>query len=138
MHIISVFACLYYLAKERNMMKNAKWAVLVLILFACGSINISINMKFNEMAWIDYRAFPGGPLMFLLQEQAITVNTVGSSFSIIVGFLTDSLLVSVSYLCLVCQTELYYNFLLDLSSSCRLSDVVCNRHSHSNVAVHVQ
>ncbi|KJA26457.1 hypothetical protein HYPSUDRAFT_36170 [Hypholoma sublateritium FD-334 SS-4] len=92
-HIISLFACLYYLAKERNTKKNAKWAIFVLILFACGSINISVNMKSNEMTWIDYRGFPGGPLMFLLQEQAITINTVRSSFSTIVGFLTDLLLI---------------------------------------------
>lgn len=51
-------------------------------------------MKFNELAWIDLRGYPGGPLMFLLQEQANPIQIRGNAFAIIIGFLTDALLVS--------------------------------------------
>jgi len=98
MHIISVFTCAYYLIQERKFKTNVKWLFFIVILFICGTVNISINMRFNELAWIDLRGYPGGPLMFLLQEQAHPIQTCGNAFSIIIGFLTDALLVSLSLL----------------------------------------
>ena len=94
MHIISVFTCAYYLILERRFKTNIKWLFFIVILFICGTVNISANMKFNELAWIDLRGYPGGPLMFLLQEQANPIQIRGNAFAIIIGFLTDALLVS--------------------------------------------
>lgn len=97
MHIIAMCACAYYLVQEKNIKKNVKWLLFIFVLFACGTVNISINMTFNEWAWIDFREYPGGPLQFLLEQQSNVVNTWGNAISTVVELLTDALLVSLPF-----------------------------------------
>lgn len=92
-HIVSFVMCVYYLIMEKAGKKNLKWLALAVVIFGCGTANISVNMTFNQWAWVDYRAFPGGPLMFLLQEQSHPINVKGNGVSIVIGFLTDALLI---------------------------------------------
>ncbi|KZT01799.1 uncharacterized protein LAESUDRAFT_717278 [Laetiporus sulphureus 93-53] len=90
-HIVIYFMCAYYLIKERK--KNFwQWLIFVTILFAMATGNICVNIHFNEMAWIDDRNYPGGPLAFLLEEQSNAINTVGNSLSFVATFLADGLL----------------------------------------------
>ena len=67
--------------------------VYVFLLFVGATVNVSVNMEFNEWTWIDFRGFPGGPLAFLYDEQSNVINTVGNSFGVLSSFLTDALLV---------------------------------------------
>jgi len=130
MHIVAFCACAYYLLQEKDKKKNIKWLVFIFALFVCGTGNISFNMTFNEWAWIDFRAYPGGPLAFLLEQQPNVNNTWGNSFSLIVGLLTDSLLVRF-YTNLNASHEFFVlnssRQPTDLSRPCRLSDVVGHR-----------
>jgi hypothetical protein len=93
-------------------------------------------MKFNELAWIDLREYPGGPLMFLLQEQAHPIQIRGNAFSIIIGFLTDALLVNHSLLSWIMGVYLISSS-PDLSSPCGLPEVVRRRNSYPHMARHV-
>jgi hypothetical protein len=65
-------------------------------------------MKFNELAWIDLRGYPGGPLAFLLHEQAHPIQIRGNAFTIIINFLSDALLVSLIVSSWI--IDVYYNF----------------------------
>ncbi|KAF9524169.1 hypothetical protein CPB83DRAFT_798319 [Crepidotus variabilis] len=91
--IVATAMCVYYLFKEKNWERNWRWLAFVLILFGCGTTNISMNMRFNQYAWIDYRQYPGGPLMFLLQQQSAAIQVGGNAVAIIIGFFTDALLI---------------------------------------------
>lgn len=91
-HIAVFFICVYYLVTERK--KNCwKWLAYIAVLFSMATVNICLNMHFSEMAWIDDRDYPGGPLAFLLEQQSDSMNTVGNSVSFVATFLADGLLV---------------------------------------------
>ncbi|GBE89273.1 hypothetical protein SCP_1502810 [Sparassis crispa] len=87
-HIVVYFACVYYLILEKKK-NNWKWLAFVTMLFVLASINICINMHFSELAWIDDRNYPGGPLAFLMQQQALPINTLGNSATLVSTFLAD-------------------------------------------------
>ncbi|KAI0919667.1 hypothetical protein AcW1_003139 [Taiwanofungus camphoratus] len=90
-HIAVFFICVYYLVTERK--KNCwKWLAYIAVLFSMATVNICLNMHFSEMAWIDDRDYPGGPLAFLLEQQSDSMNTVGNSVSFVATFLADGLL----------------------------------------------
>ncbi|KAF9045148.1 hypothetical protein BJ165DRAFT_1475657 [Panaeolus papilionaceus] len=91
--IISFCSCVYYLVQERKIKQNWKWILYVTVLFGCGTTNISVNMHFNQLAWVDLRGYPGGPLMFLLQQQSYITQAAGNGVSAVIGFLVDALLI---------------------------------------------
>ncbi|EMD34961.1 hypothetical protein CERSUDRAFT_116481 [Gelatoporia subvermispora B] len=91
-HIVIFSMCTYYIIQE-NKASNAKWFALVCALFASGTINICMNIHFNELTWIDERNYPGGPLAFLLEQQSVWTNTLGNSASLVATFLADGLLI---------------------------------------------
>ncbi|EMD39076.1 hypothetical protein CERSUDRAFT_47914, partial [Gelatoporia subvermispora B] len=94
LHIVIFSTCAYYLIQERNKQgtKCYAWLTYIVVLSALGTINLAVNIHFNELAWIDERNYPGGPLAFLMQQEAIPVNTVGNVVGIIADFMADSLL----------------------------------------------
>ena len=126
---------MYYLYMEKNFKKNVKWMVFVFFLFVSATINVSMNMTFNEWAWIDFRGFPGGPFAFLQEEQSNVINTVGNSFGICTGFLTDALLVCWEFDGFQLIPLIIF-IITDLPSSCCLSDVVCYRDPYFNMDSH--
>ncbi|KAK7688220.1 hypothetical protein QCA50_008590 [Cerrena zonata] len=66
--------------------------MLIVSLFALGTINISCNLNFNQKAWIDNRNYPEGPIGYLQNEQAIPVDTIGNAAGCITTFLADGFL----------------------------------------------
>lgn len=88
--------CAYYLIKE-NKRGNWRWLAFIFTLFSLGTLNICFNLHFNQMAWIDKRNYPGGPLMFLLEQQNVPINIAGNAISAIIPFLADGLLVSEAF-----------------------------------------
>ncbi|EMD34971.1 hypothetical protein CERSUDRAFT_124979 [Gelatoporia subvermispora B] len=91
-HIAVFFMCTHYMIQEGRR-SNLKWFAFISVLFASGTINICMNMHYAELAWIDERDYPGGPLAFLLQQESLTTATVGNSASIIATFLAQGLLI---------------------------------------------
>lgn len=65
----------------------------IISLFVLGTINIICNLNFNQKAWIDNRNYPGGPVGYLQDQQAIPVDTVGNAAGCITTFLADGFLV---------------------------------------------
>ena len=92
-HLTTFFMSGYFLLKDKT---NAswKWLLFILVLFANGTANICFNVHFNEMAWIDQRNYPGGPLAFLNEQQALPINTAGNVNLVVSVILAQMLLVS--------------------------------------------
>ncbi|KAI0362156.1 hypothetical protein OH77DRAFT_25099 [Trametes cingulata] len=95
-HIAVFSITMYFLFRPRQHHWPA--AAFVAALFAMGTINIVCNINFNELAWIDDRNYPGGPLSFMQEQQALPVDTVGNSAAIVASFLADGFLLYRCYL----------------------------------------
>ncbi|KZT01789.1 uncharacterized protein LAESUDRAFT_450793 [Laetiporus sulphureus 93-53] len=89
-HMAIFFICAYQVATKRRFLR---WMPLIVVLFSMATVNISMNIHFNEMAWIDNRNHPGGPLAFLLEQQASRFNTAGNASAFVATFLADGILV---------------------------------------------
>lgn len=79
----------YYLFLEKKR-SNFKWLAFVFVLFAVATVNLRFNAHFNELAWIDERNYPGGPLAFLLEQQALAINIAGNIVSILSALMASS------------------------------------------------
>ena len=64
------------------------------MLFVMGTVNLATSIHFNQSAWIDERNYPGGPYMFLMEQQNTPVQTVGNTASVVASTLAEGLLVS--------------------------------------------
>ncbi|KAF8575672.1 hypothetical protein K439DRAFT_725252 [Ramaria rubella] len=65
----------------------------IILLLACGTINLGAGIKFAEMAWIDDRDFPGGPAAFNTLMYSNKIETLGNAAYITANFLADGLLI---------------------------------------------
>ncbi|KAL7283431.1 hypothetical protein ACG7TL_002861 [Trametes sanguinea] len=96
LHIAVFTLTIYYLLRARR--RHWLASLFVLVLFSMGTVNIVCNINFNELAWIDDRNYPGGPLAFMQEQQALPVDTVGNSAAIIASSLADGFLLFRCYL----------------------------------------
>ena len=120
------FMTAYYLIKE-NKRGNWRWLGFIFVLFGLGTLNICFNLHFNQMAWVDKRNFPGGPLAFLLTQQNVPINIAGNAISAVIPFLADGLLVS--HLTISWCNNHTQAIGLDLPCSRRLEQMVHDRRS---------
>lgn len=58
MHFVFYCACTNYLFKAPKF----SWVLqtYITVLFALASLNYGATVKYDEMAWVDYREYPGG------------------------------------------------------------------------------
>ncbi|KAA1473547.1 hypothetical protein DENSPDRAFT_279358 [Dentipellis sp. KUC8613] len=68
------------------------------VLFTSGIVFISMNMRSLQLAWIDNREFPGGPIGYEIAHYAGAQITVPNAVGIVTGWLADGFLL---YRCLV-------------------------------------
>lgn len=74
------------------------WISCIGVLFALGTVNISCIVHFNELAWIDMRNYPGGPVAFFLEQSGDPSNVGSIATATLVQ--TASGLVTVGFPCL--------------------------------------
>lgn len=110
--------------------KSSKiWLPFISTLFIMATINICCSINFNQLAWIDERGFPGGPLAFIVTQQNRPVNTASLATSIITIFLADGFLVRRNIL--ACSgSKLTYLPWIGSSLSCLVEEVLHYRYSH--------
>lgn len=91
------FLCLSYLWKDvKHGRGKARWLLAyAATLFVLCSIVSGINMRFDELSYIDNRNFPGGPAECGIQENGIFINLFGTAVSFACSWLQDGLLVCV-------------------------------------------
>lgn len=68
--------------------------IFVCTLFASGTVGTAAGIRWSEMIWIDYRGFPGGPAMYLLEEFSNPMNILSFVAYIFNNAFVDLLLVS--------------------------------------------
>jgi len=91
------FICVYYLRVNKTR-GNWRWLVFVTVLFALATVNIALNIRFAQAVYILNRGYPGGPLAYLLEQQAVPTNIAGNAEAVVIAFLSDGLLI---YRCFV-------------------------------------
>lgn len=83
----------YYILKAKFSIRGTLWLVYLVVLLILGAINLSCNINFNELTWIDERNYPGGPLGFINEQQALPVNSLGNAAANAITLLVDSLII---------------------------------------------
>ncbi|KAJ7152020.1 hypothetical protein C8R46DRAFT_483241 [Mycena filopes] len=94
-HMIVFFTVTYYTWRMRASIQPRVWVfwlVFNTLLFALGTINLACSIRFNENAWVNDRAYPGGPISYLLEQQSVPFLTLGNVASILASFMSDGLL----------------------------------------------
>ncbi|KAH0825752.1 hypothetical protein J3R83DRAFT_8985 [Lanmaoa asiatica] len=80
--------------KDASCRRNLFLLLYVCIQFTFGSLFLGSNSQFTQLAFINYRGFPGGPSAYEKQMFSITVDEIGNvSYVLLVNLLADSLLV---------------------------------------------
>lgn len=120
----------YYLVLERKK-SNIKWLIYVVVLFAIGTLNITFNAHFSELAYIDERNYPGGPLAYDLEQAALPILTAGNSASTLGAMMGQIILVRKNMFYIVHSLTLT----ADVSSVCCLWKMVHNRTSYSRMCI---
>ncbi|KAJ7895460.1 hypothetical protein B0H14DRAFT_3853931 [Mycena olivaceomarginata] len=94
---IAVFATVtYHTLQMRSAAKGRRvwvfWLAFNSLLFAFGTINLACSVAYNENAWVNDRAYPGGPFNYLVEQGNLPFVTLGNVASILASFLSDGML----------------------------------------------
>ncbi|KAF7350163.1 hypothetical protein MVEN_01318800 [Mycena venus] len=93
---VAVFGTVtYYTLQMRSAGKGRIWIfwlVFSALQFAFGTINLACSIAYNENAWVNDRAYPGGPFSYLIEQGNLPFATLGNSASILASFLSDGML----------------------------------------------
>ncbi|KAH0831410.1 hypothetical protein J3R83DRAFT_14080 [Lanmaoa asiatica] len=79
--------------KDASYRRNLFFLLYVCIQFTFGSLFLGSNSQFTQLAFINYRGFPGGPSAYEKQMFSITVDEIGNVSYVLANWLADSLLV---------------------------------------------
>ena len=79
-HLTLFFQCFAILVQRKPYGKN-NWSMLayICVLFTLGTVGFGGQLKFNEMMFVQYRDFPGGPLGFQFGMYNIGVGNMGTA-----------------------------------------------------------
>jgi len=90
--VAATYQCIRAIFAERRRL-TFKWLPMVFILFALGTINISCTVNFDQLAWIDYRRYPGGPVRFFVEQQSRPVIVIALATSIVSLVVANSFMI---------------------------------------------
>ncbi|KAK0438634.1 hypothetical protein EV421DRAFT_1738388 [Armillaria borealis] len=92
--LATAFLAVYYVLhseKKKYVWQSITYVVLLVLL---STIYTACNIHSNEMAWIDERGYPGGPLEYQLEQSNTATIVVANVAAITITFLADSCMVS--------------------------------------------
>ncbi|KAF9030277.1 hypothetical protein BJ165DRAFT_1358915 [Panaeolus papilionaceus] len=89
--LIVCSTCAYFLLSSPNTVKyRVKWLLIVLILFSGATTSVILDLVNHFFAWVQYRAYPGGPSAFLLR----TLVVAGPDWTLyVMGVVVDGILI---------------------------------------------
>ncbi|KAK0447855.1 uncharacterized protein EV420DRAFT_1275960 [Desarmillaria tabescens] len=90
---VQCFSLLLRSMNSSNYKKNLFWIIYVSLLFICATLYAAAGAKINELAFIDYHLYPGGPSAFEYDYFWLPVNAMGNVFFIIANWLSDAVVV---------------------------------------------
>ncbi|KAJ7716618.1 hypothetical protein B0H16DRAFT_1741143 [Mycena metata] len=94
-HLVVFAMVTYYTLRLRTAVKWRIWVfwlVFNTVLFAMGTINLACSIRYNENAWVNDRAYPGGPFNYLIEQGSLPFMTLGNVASILASFMSDGVL----------------------------------------------
>jgi len=129
--VAAVSQCFRSIMKDRTR-ASFTWLPLVATLFILGTVNIACNINYTQLAWINDRDYPGGPVMFIVEQQTMPVNMTALATSIVALFLSDSFLI---YRLYSIFTKIYLSvfLLLFLGASTVLSILHTIQSAHATI-----
>ncbi|KAJ7716609.1 hypothetical protein B0H16DRAFT_1338877 [Mycena metata] len=80
-HLVVYAMVTYYTLVLRAAVKSRIWVfwlVFNTVLFAMGTINLACSIRYNENAWVNDRAYPGGPFNYLIEQGSLPFMTLGN------------------------------------------------------------
>lgn len=100
MVVVLFFQCADLLLHNSLRKNRRSWFLLgyLCATFTAATGALGINVKYNQMAFIDNRNYPGGPTAFTVADYGSLIPLIGNSLTIAVTWLTDGLLVSRKYI----------------------------------------
>ncbi|KAJ7624833.1 hypothetical protein FB45DRAFT_1060998 [Roridomyces roridus] len=95
-HLVVFATVTYYnlLAQTRARFKKM-WIVCLIFnttLFALGTIDLACSIRYNENAWVNDRAYPGGPYKYLVEQQSLWFMILADVAAILASLLPSGLL----------------------------------------------
>ncbi|KAK0460180.1 uncharacterized protein EV420DRAFT_1641507 [Desarmillaria tabescens] len=89
MQLATAFLAVYHVinSKEKKYVWQSITYVGILVLLS--TIYTACNIHSNEMAWIDERGYPGGPLQYQIEQSYTTTILVANVAAIMITFLAD-------------------------------------------------
>ncbi|KAF5367780.1 hypothetical protein D9615_010510 [Tricholomella constricta] len=110
--IILFFRCmrgLLWPRKHSGFPRNPSMALYTFVLFSLGTVFVAMNARNSELAYIDYRGFPGGPLAFTFSRYSTAIVVIPNAAFILANWLADGLLL---FRCKVIWGDKYWVLIL--------------------------
>lgn len=87
--LATAFLAVYYVLHSEK--KKFVWQTITYVglLVLLSTIYTACNIHSNEMAWIDERGYPGGPLMYQLEQSYTATTVVANVAAVTITFLAD-------------------------------------------------
>lgn len=82
--------------KDTSYRRNLFFLLYVCVQFVFGSLFLGSNSKFTQLAFVNYRGFPGGPSAYEEQMFSIGIDEIANVSYVLANWLADSLLVWLS------------------------------------------
>ena len=96
MLLLLFIQCCHVLLRKDPSRDSRRWALFTytLAIFILATLALGSSLKWNELAFIDQRAYPGGPSAFYKAYFSYWVTMFSSSCFIVLNWMADGLLVS--------------------------------------------
>ena len=82
--------------------------IIISALFILDAIYVACTARELQLAYIDNRDFPGGPLQYFLDNPTIPANTVAVSVFFLANIIADAFLVCFIFESFICFIQLKY------------------------------
>ncbi|TFK23514.1 hypothetical protein FA15DRAFT_462916 [Coprinopsis marcescibilis] len=109
-HVAIFASCSYHYLRHSKKFPFLQ-QLYITMLFLLAGTTIVCNIYHNQLTWIDYRDYPGGPGAFIFEQQGFVSNTIGNSAGLVLAFMVDSVLI---YRCFVVWNSNFYVIILPI------------------------
>lgn len=115
-HITLFFVCfnLLWSLKASQPKQSYFYLFYITLHFILGTAAIISTLRVNQLAFVDYRDYPGGPGVYEVDQNYIPISVLGIAASLIASWLQDGLVVSLVDLILVVLSLIPSSYIVSL------------------------
>jgi hypothetical protein len=96
MTILLFFKCMraLLLPKKRDgFSRNSYLAIYTFVLFSITTVFVALNARTSQLAYIDFRGFPDGPIAYAASQYGKAIFVIPNGAFVLTNWLADGLLV---------------------------------------------